>query len=182
VESVNAGGIRVPVLFTADSESQIQIPFEITGASLTLALTSPAGSRVMSPLPLNPTAPGIQVDLDGAPVLLDADRGVRLDGSTPARSRMRVQILATGLGRVRPDWPAGVPGPLENLPEVVASVKAYLDREPVEVLRAVLAPSLTGAYLVEIEIPTLINAGAAELYIEAGGQSSNTVRVYIAAF
>lgn len=182
LESASAGGIRVPVLVAADTESQIQIPFEVTGASLTLDVTGSAGNRVLSPLALNTTAPGILVDGDGSPLLLDADRGVRLDGITPARSRMRVQIFATGLGRVRPDWPAGTPAPFENLPEVVAPVSAYLDREPVEVLRAVLAPGYIGVYLVEIEVPTLVNAGAAELYIEAGGQSSNRVRVYIEPF
>ena len=178
LESVTAGGFRIPVLNAADTGSQIQIPFEVTGASLTLLLTGPAGNRTLSPLALNTTAPGIQVDIDGSPVLFD-ERGVRLDSMTPARSRMRVQILSTGLGRVRPDWPTGSPGPFENLPEVVAPVKAYLNREPVEVLRAVLAPGYTGEYLVEIEIPTLINTGAAELYIEAGGQSSNRVHVSI---
>jgi len=178
LESASAGAFRIPVLNAADTESQIQIPFEVTGASLTLSLTGPGGNQTLSPLALNTTAPGIQVDIDGSPVLLD-ERGVRLDGMSPARSRMRVQILSTGLGRVRPDWPAGSPGPSENLPEVVAQVKAYLNREPVEVLRAVLAPGYTGEYLVEVEIPTLINAGPAELYIEAGGQTSNHVHLSI---
>ena len=179
LESASAGGVRVPVLAAADTESQIQIPFEATGASLTLAMTGSSGSQVTTPLLLNTTAPGIVVDIDGSPLLLDADRGVRLDGANPARSRMRVQVLATGLGKVRPDWPAGMLPPPDNLPEVVAPVRAYLDREPIEVIRAVLAPAYVGFYLVEIAIPMLINSGASELYIEAGGQASNRVRVFV---
>jgi uncharacterized protein (TIGR03437 family) len=68
---------------------------------------------------------------------------------------------------------------MENSPKVVTPVKALLDRVPVDVTRAVLAPGFVGFYLVEIEIPKIVNYGPAELYIEAGGQSSNRVRVYI---
>ena len=61
---------------------------------------------------------------------------------------------------------------------MAATVQAYLDRQPVEVTRAVLAPYI-GFYLVEIEVPKIVNYGPAELYIDVGGQTSNRVRVYI---
>jgi uncharacterized protein (TIGR03437 family) len=104
---------------------------------------------------------------------------VWLDGMNPARSRMRVQIMADGLGRVRPDWPAGTAAPKDTTPQVVAPVTVYLDRERVEVLRAVLYPDFTGVYLVEIELPVILQYGMAELYIQVAGQESNRVRVYI---
>ncbi len=68
---------------------------------------------------------------------------------------------------------------MDNPPKVMATVKAWLDRAPVEVTRAVLAPGLVGFYLVDIEVPKIVNYGPAELYIEAGGQTSNRVKVYI---
>ena len=102
-----------------------------------------------------------------------------LDAMNPAHSHSRIQILATGLGQVVPEWPAGIAAPMENSPKVVTPVKASLDRVPVDVTRAVLAPGFVGFYLVEIEIPKIVNYGPAELYIEAGGQTSNRVRVYI---
>ena len=58
----------------------------------------------------------------------------------PAHSRGHIQILSTGLGRVTPDWPNGIAAPVDNPPRVAATVRAYLDRQPVEVTRAVLAP------------------------------------------
>ncbi len=112
-------------------------------------------------------------------MLLDGNTGTMLDASNPAHSRSRVQILTTGLGRVNPDWPDGKPAPVNNPPAVVATVTAYLNRTPVEVTRQVLAPGLAGFYLVEIELPQLVNYGPAELYLEAGGHASNPVRVYI---
>jgi uncharacterized protein (TIGR03437 family) len=54
-----------------------------------------------------------------------------------------------------------------------------LDRVPVDVTSATLAPAYTGLYLVEIELPKIVNYGPAELHLEVDGQASNSVRVYI---
>jgi uncharacterized protein (TIGR03437 family) len=102
-----------------------------------------------------------------------------LDAMHPAHSGSRLQILATGLGQVAPEWPTGMAAPLENPPRVTARVNGWLDRAPVEITRAVLAPGYVGFYLVEVEIPKIVNYGPAELFIDAAGASSNRVRVYI---
>jgi len=112
-------------------------------------------------------------------MLLDADTGMMLDAANTARSNARIQVLATGLGRVRPDWPTGIAAPLENPPVVAATVKAYVDHVPVDVTRATLAPGYIGLYIIELQLPNLVNAGPAELYITAGGQESNRVRIYL---
>ena len=59
----------------------------------------------------------------------------------------------------------------------VAAVSVLLDRAPVEVTRAVLAPGYVGLYLVEITVPKISNYGPAELYIDMNGVASNRVRV-----
>jgi uncharacterized protein (TIGR03437 family) len=178
VQTARAGDVPVPVLDANDTESQLQVPFEVRGSSLSLAVDGASGRRVLPSVPLESAAPGIVVVRDGSPMLLDAESGVVLDAMNPAHSRSRIQIFTTGLGRVRPDWPTGLPAPLENPPQVAGTVQAYLDRQPVEVTRAVLAPYI-GFYLVEIEIPKIVNYGPAELYVEVDGKSSNRVRVYI---
>lgn len=178
VESATAGGQAVSVLAASDTESQLQLPFTLTGSNVTLAIRGAQGVRNLGTLPLQAVAPGISVDVDGSPFVMDADRGVMLDGMNPARSRMRLQILAEGLGRVRPDWPAGVPAPLDNAPQVMAPVTVYWNRDAVDVLRAVLAPGYTGVYLVEIEVPVQLQYGMSELFLSVNGQESNRVRVY----
>ena len=179
VESVQAGGIAAPVLAATGGESQIQIPFEARGAALPLA-ASFAGAPVNLPsLSLAAAAPAIFVARDGSPMLLDSDRGVMLDAMTTAHSGTRIQILATGLGRVAPAWPTGVPAPLDNPPRVAGKVRVYLDRAPVEVTRAELAPGYVGFYLIEVTVPKISNYGPAELYLDVDGASSNRVRVYI---
>ena len=112
-------------------------------------------------------------------MLLDAASGVMLDAATPARPGSRIQILATGLGRVRPDWPTGLAAPLDNPPQVVAPVRAFLDGSPVDVLQSTLAPGYVGFYLIEVRLPEIVNRGAAILSVEAGGRMSNRVRVFV---
>jgi len=178
LDAARSGDLAIPVLTSADTETQLQVPFEASGTALALSVRGGGAAMTLPPVPLEPAAPVIFVDRDGTPLLLDGDSQVMLDAMHPAHSNSRIQILATGLGRVTPDWPTGVAGPLDHPPSVAATVTAYLDRQPVEVTRAVLAPYI-GFYLVEIAVPKIVNSGPAELYIEAGGQASNRVRVYL---
>jgi uncharacterized protein (TIGR03437 family) len=177
VESAMAGGVNIPVLHAEESKSELQIPFTVTGTSLAVTINGPQGRRDFPAIPLQAVAPAI-LEVDGAPMLQD-DRGLMLNGGNPAHSHTRIQVMAVGLGRVRPDWPAGQPTPADNIPQVVAPVTAYLDREPIEVLRAILWPGYTGLYLVEVEVPATLQYGLAELFIQVAGQESNRVRVYI---
>ena len=172
------GDVEFPILASSASGTQIQVPFSVNGPLVPLALDAASG-RVLLGLAVQPASPAIFVDRDGAPMLLDADTGMMLDAANTARSNARIQVLATGLGRVRPDWPTGLAAPLENPPVVATTVKAYLDREPLEVTRATLAPGYIGLYLIELQLPELVNAGPADLYVTAGGQESNHVRIYL---
>jgi uncharacterized protein (TIGR03437 family) len=178
VDRAIAGGGAATVLAASGLESQIQLPFDLPGTSVTLALENAEG-RFTLPVAVRNVSPGIVVDQDGSPLVLDGDTGILLDAMTPARAGTRLQILATGLGRVQPEWPAGLPAPLEDSPRVIAPVRVLLDREPLEVLGAALAPGYVGFYLVEAQIPVIVNAGPAELYLEADGQASNRVRLYL---
>src|SRR5262249_35905836 len=153
------------VLNSTASASQLQVPFTVQGNSLTL-MTTGAPGKVFAPLQVTAAAPAIFVGPDGTPMLLDADSGVMLDAMTPAHAGRRIQILASGLGQVTPEWPAGLAAPMENPPKVAAAVKVLLDRIPVDVTRAVLAPGYVGLYLVEIAVPKIANYGPAELYID----------------
>lgn len=183
VTEARAGALPAPLLAATGRESQIQIPFEVAGDVVALGLTlggrPEARSSLSVNLPLADAAPAILEDRDGAPMILDADSGVLLNALTPARPGSRLQILATGLGRTEPPWPAGLAAPLENPPKAALPVRVYLDRQPLEAVRAVLAPGYIGFYLVEFIVPPLVNAGPAELYIEAGGRVSNRTRIYL---
>ena len=178
VNSANAGGLNFPVLEAADGESHIQVPFEATGPNVPLALDT-AGRKLTVGLAVQPVSPAIFVGHEGEPMIQDADSGLMLDLRNAAHSSARIQIFATGLGKVRPDWPTGMAAPVDQPPAVVANVRAFLDRVPVQVTRATLAGGYVGLYLIELQLPAIVNAGPAELYISADGQESNRVQIYL---
>ena len=179
VRTADAGGSQAPVLASSPLRSEIQIPFDVRGSSILLALDSGSGALLQFGLPLEAVSPAIFIDRDGTPMLLDGDTGALLDSMTPARAGSRLQILSTGLGRVNPDWPAGIKAPVDNPPAVVADVHAYLDGREVGVTKSVLAPGYIGLYLVEIQLPSIVNYGPAELVIAIDGKESNRVRLYV---
>jgi uncharacterized protein (TIGR03437 family) len=112
-------------------------------------------------------------------MIYDADSDLLLDAHNTAHSNGRIQILATGLGKVRPDWPTNLPAPVQNPPAVVAPVQVYLDGMPLEVTSATLAPLTIGFYIVEVQLPAITNLGTSELYITADGQDSNRVQIVV---
>jgi len=174
-----AGLQDVPVLHATDAEipdsGSVRGVRELRQLALELAR-----GRLTLTVPLAEVSPAIFVDREGTALLLDAASGVLLDGQNPARPGARVQILATGLGKVSPPWPTGAAAPLSEPPSVSAKVQAWLDQSPIEVTRATLAPGYVGFYLVEVQLPPIVNGGAGELYLEAGGSQSNHVRIDLA--
>ena len=173
VNSVSSGAMQYPLW----SNSQIQVPFEAVGPTVSLALETSSG-RMTRDLLVLPVSPAIFVGSDGVPMILDADSGMPLEGNV-AHPGQRLQVLLNGLGKVRPDWQTGVEPPKDNPPEVVAKVQSYLDRSEVPVDRATLAPGYVGYYLVEVQLPVVANYGAMEFYVAADGHESNRVQIVI---
>ena len=181
VDRVTVNSLPGVILSSNAVESQIQVPFEAAGDSLRVTASRSGAASLSFGLPLRQVAPAILTDGDGFPVIIDADSGLQIDALNPVRPGARLQVLSTGLGRVRPDWPAGMAAPAEHPPEVVAGLRVLLDGVPMKVVRSVLAPGYVGFYLVEFDAPEFLDSGVAEVVIESAGQTSNTVRVYMAA-
>jgi uncharacterized protein (TIGR03437 family) len=178
VSAARAANRTAPVLASSPTDSQIQVPFEATGSTLDLALETGAGPTRVG-IPLEAVSPAIFLDADGTPLVLDAGSGVLLDSTRPAHAGGEILILATGLGRVRPDWPTGVAAPLENPPATIAPVSAYLDGAPLKVVSSTLAAGYIGVYMVRAELPAILNSGTAELTITSADKISNKVRIFV---
>ena len=177
VSSASDGNLKYPVLMANENGSQIQVPFDATGSSLALALDTTNG-RLSANVPMQSVSPAILLGAGAVPMLYDADTDLPIDLRNAAHSNGRISVLATGLGRVHPDWQAGVPAP-ENAPAVSAPVQAYLDGAPLQVTRATLAPGHIGFYLVELQLPSVTNAGMSELHLNVDGHESNRVQILI---
>jgi uncharacterized protein (TIGR03437 family) len=171
-----AGQAEVPVLANTETESQLQLPFDMQGGSVILALEGQTG-KIQVGIPLHAVSPSIFLDHEGRPVIQHADTGLVPDKDAPIRPNTRLQFLATGLGQVTPAWPAGQAAPLASPPKVVANIMALLDDEAIEVTSATLAPGYAGIYIIEVVIPALLNRGEASFHIEANGIRSNAVQL-----
>lgn len=178
VSSAQAADLKFPVLAAGENESQIQVPFEASTPGVDLSLEVASGRKTL-PLAVHNVSPAIFVDHDGDPFLVDADSGLALDATAAAHPHSRLQLMATGLGRVKPDWPTGIAAPADHPPAVAAAVQVYLDGVPLEVTGATLAPGYIGYYQIEFELPAVLNAGPAQLYLSVDGQESNHVRVMV---
>jgi uncharacterized protein (TIGR03437 family) len=177
VSSAGDGNLKYPVLMANENGSQIQVPFDATGSNLALALDTTNG-RLTANVPMQAVSPAILLGAGSAPMLYDADTDLPIDLRNAAHSNGRIAVLAAGLGRVHPDWQAGVPAP-ENAPAVSAPVQAFLDGAPLQVLRATLAPGHIGFYLVELQLPSVTNAGMSELHLNVDGRESNKVQILV---
>jgi uncharacterized protein (TIGR03437 family) len=178
VQTVSNQGASYPVLAASDQSSQVQVPFEASAGTFALALEG-ASDRWTVPLTVKEAAPAIFVDSDGSPLVLDAESGLVLDPKIAVYAGSTVQILATGLGKVAPEWRTGVPAPVDTPHNVVGNVTAFLDGRQVEVKRATLAPSYVGYYLVELQIPSIVNRGTSEFRLVMNGEESNRVKLYL---
>jgi uncharacterized protein (TIGR03437 family) len=178
IETVKNQEISYPVLASSEQSSQLQVPFESATGSFSLTLEG-ATDRWSIPLTVKDASPAIFVDAEGAPLILDAASGLVVDPKVAVYAGSTVQLLATGLGKVTPEWPTGIPAPLDTPPAVSGTVAAFLDGRPMEVTRAVLAAGYVGYYVVELQIPAIVNRGANELRIVMNGVESNRVKLYL---
>ena len=172
------GSTQFPVIASADQSSQLQVPFESSAGLYRISLQG-ATDQWTVPLIIKDASPALFVDADGAPLILDTASGFVIDSKAGIHASSSIQVMATGLGKVTPDWPTGVPAPLDTPPTVRGAVAAFLDGSPVQVTKATLAPGYVGYYLVELQIPAIVNKGAAELRIVMNGEESNRVKLYI---
>lgn len=175
--SVRAEGGELAVVASSPSSAQVQVPFEASGTTLGLTVESSIGQSRFA-IPMKAVAPSILVDGDGFPILVDAASGLTLDARNMAHPGGRIQVFAAGLGKVNPNWRAGIPAP-DDPPVVVAPVEARLNGNAVEVTRATLAPGYVGLYLVEVQLPGLLNAGAADFSLVVNGEASNHVKILL---
>jgi uncharacterized protein (TIGR03437 family) len=168
-----------PVLAASDHGSQLQVPFEATPGTIALSVEGTQDRNWSLPLTVRDVSPAIFVDEEGAPFIVDAGSGLVVDPKIAVYAGSTLQLLATGLGKVNPEWASGVPAPVDSPPVVTGTVSAFLDGHPIDVVRATLAPGYVGYYLVELQIPAIVNRGAGELRLSMNGAESNPVKLYL---
>ena len=176
--SITVDGIPAALLFVSPTRINLQIPFETTGETAEIIVTTPAGASSAA-VDVNQAQPEIFFDpTTGLGALVNIETGVTLwEQHLPAGAT--AAVICAGLGAVDPTVNTGHPAPLNPRAETVQTVEAEIDGRAVNVLFSGLAPGFSGLYQVNIKLPTDLDTGRYILVIRAAGFVSNEVFVDI---
>lgn len=173
--SVTVNGTMAPLAYVSSYRVDFQAPFDISpGSTATLQVT--ANGQTSGPVTLNvvDAVPGLYTV---SPFGDGQATAVNLDGSTnsmlkPVPKGGVITAYASGLGAVNPALTAGAVPPVNPLSLVTGSIEAYIGGMPAPILFAGAAPNFPGLYQLNIQVPTIVPSGNAEILIYVNGKSS----------
>ncbi len=177
--TVAVKGFPASLLHVSPGQINLLIPFEVSGDTVEIVITTPAGTSGVIAVSLGEAQPGIFFDpATGLGALVNAATGVTL-WDQPLPVGATAAVFCAGLGAVEPPVGSGLAAPLDPLAETVLEMEAEIDGRPVNVLFSGLAPGFSGLYQINIELPDDLPAGSYVLVIRVNGLVSNEVQVDI---
>jgi uncharacterized protein (TIGR03118 family) len=185
--SVTVNGIAAPILYTNGSQTNIQIPYEVSGAgSVSIVVKAGGQSTAAFVMPATAVSPGIfTIDFTGTKqaVALNSDGTVN-SSTNPAARGATIVLFATGEGMT---YPASGNGMLQTdtsrVP--VAPVTVTFSNNANLVTEAptsstTIPRDVSGVLAIAALVPTSVNAGLVNVAISVGGVSTSpTQSVYI---
>ena len=184
------GSLPIPRFFASQTQSNIQIPWELAGRQEAL-LTARIGSRESEPaaVAIAEFSPGLfSLDQSGAgqgavlisgTAALAAPAGFRA-GSRPVKRGEFVEIFATGLGSVTSQPPSGSAALSNPISESITLPAITIGGIRTEPLFAGLAPGFVGLYQVNAEVPHATPVGdSVPLALSFEEADSNTVTIAV---
>ncbi len=195
--TVLVNGAAVPKLFDSASEVTFQVPFNITGSSATVQVTSTLSGTSLSSavvaVPVAATAPGLFTANGtgtGTGYYLDSS-GLIPQYSQPVQAGDTVVLFGTGFGATNPAVATGALGPTPGA-AAVAPVTVSVNNQSVTPTFAGLEPgSLSGATVgynqVVFTIPASLTVPSGQtqatfpVVVTVGGVASQTVNLLIAS-
>lgn len=184
------GTIAVPEFFASPGQKNIQIPWELAGATeaqLTARVGSlESASETVTILPFDPgifttdaTGTGQGSILIAGTLSLAAPAG-SFTNARPVQRGEFVAIYCTGLGAVSHPPATGSEAVADPLSETLTLPTVTVDDVAARVTFSGLAPGFVGLYQVNVEIPEGVASGdSIEVVITIGGVESNGVTIAI---
>ena len=174
-------GTRAPLFFVSGGQMNFQVPWELSGQSVTLAVTVDGQTGAAQTIPLAPFAPAIfTVDGQGSGpgAILDASYQL-VNSSNPATAGSTILIFCTGLGQVTNQPPTGSPAPLSPL-SWSGTPTVTIGGVPANVSFSGLAPGYVGLYQVNAQVPAGLAANdAVPVVLQMGGTTSNAAAIAV---
>jgi uncharacterized protein (TIGR03437 family) len=181
--TVQFSGVSAPILYASSSQLNLQVPWELQGASTTTVTVSgnSIGAELES-VPVGLADPGI-FSL-GAPQggqgAIENIEGAVVDANSPAHAGDYILVFATGLGAVTNPPPTGAAAPVTSLSGLKGVPAVTIGGLPAFVSFAGLAPGFIGLYQVNVQVPQGVAAGdAVPVVLSIGATASNPVTIAV---
>jgi uncharacterized protein (TIGR03118 family) len=174
--TVTVNGTPAPILYTQADQTNIIIPWGVTGTTASIVVTSGTTTGQTMQVPLAAAAPGI-FTISGGALAYNQD-GTQNTATNAAAAGTVVVLYATGLGQTDPPGVDGVRSSALVLAETVAPVTVTIGGKSATVVYAGSAPGqIAGVMQVEAVVPTGAGTGPIPVVITAGGTSSTAATV-----
>jgi uncharacterized protein (TIGR03437 family) len=151
-----------------------QVPFEVTGASVSAVVNVSGGTTTVTGIPVKAISPGVIEDfISGrqAAVVIRSD-GLTVTPATPARRGELVRMYAIGLGQTSPAAQTNRVGVPDQL--TLAKITIGIDNKGFQALSSYMAENLIGVYEIVFRIPEdaiVGNDRPLGFLVESNGQS-----------
>jgi uncharacterized protein (TIGR03437 family) len=184
--SMQFTGIAAPLYYVSASLVDLQIPWELAGASQASVIVGIAGqTSVPQTVSLATASPGLfsmNAQGTGQGAILDSQYRL-VDSSNPASVGDVIQIYCTGLGPVTNQPATGSPAPTSPLAETINTPAVMIGGLPAQVWFSGLTPGTVGLYQINAQIPAGIVTGpSVPMAVSMSSSSSNTVTVAVQPF
>jgi uncharacterized protein (TIGR03437 family) len=176
--NVNVNGNAIPLLFASRLQINGQMPYEVQGTAAMRIVAS--GGTIDALIAVADIAPAIfQVPYGASliPAIVHLD-GRLVSVDAPASRGEWLVLFGTGLGKVTPSLPAGVPASTLTLYRAVTTVHVIVSGVDAEVGFAGLAPGYAGLNQINFRVPDSAS-DQARVQITAGTAASQIVSIRV---
>jgi uncharacterized protein (TIGR03437 family) len=183
--SVQFGATQAPLYYASGSQTNLQVPWELSGQTqTTISAVANGQTGAAQTVSLANFAPGIfsmNGQGTGQGAIVDAITGRLLDSSNPAvAGSTYVSIYCTGLGPVTNQPASGAASPSNPLAKTTTTPIVGIGNIGAQVLFSGLAPGFVGEYQVNALVPPGVAPGnSVPVSISIGGVYSNTVTIAV---
>ncbi|MGD1071153.1 MAG: TIGR03118 family protein [Bryobacteraceae bacterium] len=176
--SVTVNGVTAPILYTNGSQTNIQIPYEIAGATTaSVILTTGSQTTAAVSLPVRPVSPGIftiNFSGSGQAVALNSDGTVN-SSTNPAVRGTNIWIFATGEGVTTPASADGMTETTTGATPVAPVAVVFGSASAAVISDTTVPKDVAGVLEVQTTVPTSLPVGQISVALSVGGVSTDNI-------
>jgi uncharacterized protein (TIGR03437 family) len=176
--TVTINGTAAPIVYASAIQMNVQLPYEVGGATAAATVTVPCGTSTPISFPVAPAAPYIFViDANGTAAARNPDGSIN-GPNNPVAAGSYITVYLTGIGPLDNAVPTGAAAPLSPLSNATLPKSATIGGSTANVLFLGLTPQAVGEAQANLVIPN-VGSGPHPVVITVGGVASNGPTIYV---